>query len=217
MSHARIVIGGTLGGSQGWSIGITVQQDEAPTPNQAQAYAAQAYADFLSAAWNTSATGAAPIKNLVSTSGNVTGARVYFYPTGSTTASVSGVSTASPQGGVGTATNPPQTALVVSLLSGFPGRHNRGRIYLPLLTSGVDSNLRWSGNVQPVAVSIANWLSLVRTRALTDTPTAPIVGGATATNVAISTVRVDNVLDTQRRRRDKISATATGVASLIVG
>jgi hypothetical protein len=217
MTHLKIVIGGQLIESQGWSIGITTRAPSGFSPSDLATGAQQAYADFLSAAWSTAASGTVPLSSFIGTAGNVAGAKVYFYSTGATQALGVGASSGAAVAGTNTVSSPPQCALVASLLSGYGGRDNRGRIYVPHVGRAVGTTGR--SNVVPVqfATTIANWLSLMRTRSINGQPTIPIIGSANGAGLDITQVRADNVVDTQRRRRDKISPTLTGSANLIVG
>lgn len=220
MAVARLTIGGTLIANQRWSIGVSLVQSGAlTTPSAAEmgSFAQQAYADFLSAAWNTAASGAQALNAVVGSASNVDQARAYFYGT-SSTAQVVGQSTGAAVPGATSRTQPGQVAIVCSLLTGLAGRSNRGRLYLPngTINTGADGNLS-TALLQGIANSIANWLSLLRTRSLGGSTVIPVVASATGPGVPITTVRVDSVADTQRRRRDKIAPTVTRTASLIVG
>lgn len=217
MAYLRLSVVGTLQGNQTWSFSIATNAPASTTAGDVAAYAVQAYTDFLSAAWNTSATGTVALKTLVLSADSVTGVRAYWHANDAGPASITGASTAAAVAGTGISPSPPQCALVASLLTGFSGRSNRGRIYLPYTGGGVAATGRASKDPGQVATTVANWLSLVRTRSLGATATLPIVHGVNGNGFPITAVRVDNVVDTQRRRRDKITATATGNAGLVVG
>jgi len=220
VAHYRMVVGGVLVGAQRWSIGLSLDGNTVPPDPVAMNVAAvQMFNDFNTAAWSASGTGLTPLKNLASAQATLDSVRLYYYPTGATQATLVGASTQAPVVGSGGISNPPQCALVVSLLTGFAGRKNRGRMYLPCLSDDVTAVGQLStGRAQLVATTVANWLSLVRTRSVTTGGNSiPIVYSETAGNSAIASVRVDSLIDTQRRRRDKLTPTQTGAANLVVG
>lgn len=216
MAIGRLVVGGLIQGVQGWSYGITLDIGNSGTGADAQAFAVQAYTDFLTSAWNTTSPGAVALKSLMTSGDQVTGVRFYDYPALGSPARVVGASTAGSQAGTGSNYQAPQVAVVASLLTGLAGRSNRGRIYIPYTGGQVNATLRLSTTPSAIATTVANWLSLLRTRTYAGSPVTPIVASATGSRPQIQTVRVDNVLDTQRRRRDKILSTNTGSAALIV-
>jgi hypothetical protein len=110
-------------------------------------------------------------------------------------------------------TSPNQTALVATLQTARPGRTGRGRIYLPLLTPifGPDNDRLATGVAQGVANTISTLIAGLNT-ALSTTPPAdwgpfPIAVQSTVNMAApppVISVRVGDVLDTQRRRRNKV-------------
>lgn len=219
-THMKAVVYGTLAsGVQGWSIGINLLGPSGyPVGDPAiNAAAQQLYADFLSAGWSTATSGAVALAGLAGTEAKVDGVRLYGYSGNFTVAAVVGQSTGASVPGTGATVMPPQTALVCTLRTGLAGRARQGRIYLPHQVGGMTTGGQTSRNVGQVATSVANVLSLWRTRTYNGSNLVPIVAGATAGQLEVTAVTVDNVLDTQRRRRDKVKATTTGRAALVVG
>lgn len=220
MAVARVTLGGVLVGAQRWSIGLSVLADgPAPDAAAASAFANTVFDDFVSTAWNPSTSGSMKINGMVGAAGNLDSCRVYYYPTGATAATIVGASTRASNAGLNSITAPPQCAVVVSLLTGLAGRANRGRIYVPglAISLGTTTGQLTSGTPAPLAQSIANFITLLRTRQLTTgSNSVPIVAGATGGGYPITTVRVDSVVDTQRRRRDKVTPAITANASVIV-
>ena len=110
---------------------------------------------------------------------------------------------------------PPQIAVVLSLRSTTPGSRGRGRLYWPGLGAQVDkSTLRLS---QPTAASVAStaatYLDGIATalkNALAPVPSLIdydlcVVSPTTGTRTRIARIEVGNVLDVQRRRRDRLA------------
>nr|CRY96152.1 hypothetical protein [uncultured prokaryote] len=219
-TRMKAVVYGTLAsGAQGWSVGINLAGPSGyPIGDPAINVAAQQlYADFLSAGWNTATTGALALASLAGTEAKVDGVRLYGYEGSASIAAVVGQSTGASVPGTGPTVMPPQVCLVATLLTGFAGRALNGRIYLPNQTGSMQTTGQTTRNVAQVAVSVANWLSLWRTRSYAGSPLTPVVLSSTAGLNDIQAVRVDNVLDTQRRRRDKVRPNLTGRAGLVVG
>lgn len=218
----KVVIGGQLNGVQNWSIGVGLNfgLTTTPTPAAMSTFAQNVYALFLSTVWNAAATPWAP---QVGTGGNVRGCTSYWKQNpGDAAWAVTGASTGAPIVSSGTRSLAPQDALVVSLLTDFAGRKGRGRCYLPL---GVAT---WTGvgtlvspAPQQTATNFAAWLTAVNGTTMGGSSVTCALQGALSLSFGpggaappYTHVRVDNVVDTQRRRRDKITATSTGVATI---
>lgn len=102
---------------------------------------------------------------------------------------------------------PNQVCAVASLRSTLPGRANRGRMYLPALkvvmgTNGIASD----GNLGSVAQGLATSFG-----AFNSSGEGKIVIGSQVTGLMhqVSYIQIDAILDTQRRRRDKLTTTIT--------
>lgn len=119
---------------------------------------------------------------------------------------------ANPQGTFGGGLLPPQVALVATHLTPQIGRRGRGRIYFPGLgVNGLDTSNGTSSTGPAAALAaqqaLLSGLTYSSVAAL-DAHVAPIVTGKPWQQYGrISTVRVGNVFDTQRRRRRSIPET----------
>lgn len=121
-----------------------------------------------------------------------------------------------PVAGAGTAYKPPQVAVVASLRSGSALASGRGRIYWPATGVPMESStLRLSNTT---ATSIANgfvtYLGAICAAAKAQLAPVSLVNFFPAiysptkrTLTAVSSIRVGDVLDTQRRRRDALPET----------
>jgi hypothetical protein len=110
---------------------------------------------------------------------------------------------------------PPQCALVATLIAGSgKGLAGKGRMYIP----GVKWNIDGTGHLDTGAVSslgtkLTQFVNAVN--ALTPRPGVVInasrghakLGGQGARNVPVNGIRVGNVYDTQRRRRNALAET----------
>lgn len=119
-----------------------------------------------------------------------------------------------PSGG-GSQGLPPQCSVVASLRTLQTGRRGRGRMYLPPAPTSVMSNLVLSSTAATAIGAAAKaFLEAIRLPySVGGIWCAPIVTGAPYTNyAAINNVVVDNVVDTQQRRRRNITSTAVTTA-----
>lgn len=105
---------------------------------------------------------------------------------------------------------PPQSAVVVSLLTDTPGGSGRGRMYWPALGATLDTTTaRLSApTTQVVADGFNAYLEDVRDALATAFPTIgfdlAVRSKTTHTTPHVTRLRVGNIIDTQRRRRDSL-------------
>lgn len=192
-------MGGTLNGTDTWSTATAaVVSGGTPSPADMNGIANAASVLFATEFWTSPSNG---WKHEVSTTTAWSTCKTYFYPAGSTVSTVSGVKALTADFGTLVTGIPPQCALVFSLLTGFPGRKMRGRNYLPS-TNRITS----AGHAITTAVTNASTLWANYLSAINDMTTGPLsfnVCVGTGDCPAITSVKVDDVIDTQRRRRDK--------------
>lgn len=126
---------------------------------------------------------------------------------------------AAPVSGVGTVQKPNQCALVVTLLTNAPTRRGRGRIYLPFIGGASMSAGKYNAPVQiGVRDSMKAAINAINSSITTSlaaqlcvhSQVAPLT---TASVQLITAIRVGDVIDTQRGRRDGIVETYS-VASI---
>lgn len=113
--------------------------------------------------------------------------------------------------GTGAQGLPPQNSVVASLRTLQTGRRGRGRMYLPPAPVSYMSNLVLSSAATlAIGNAMVTFLEAIRLPyAVGGIWCAPIVTGAPYTNyAAVKNVWVDNVVDTQQRRRRSINGTA---------
>lgn len=218
MGEYLFTFGGVLAGAQRWSIGIrAIDEVSGTAPSAAQLSAAcdQLFTDFNTSMWNPG-TGTG-FGSIAGSAANFDQVRGYWRALRNGPASIVGASTQGASPGSGSPNLPPQCAIVVTLLTGLAGKSFKGRVYMPNRTAIVaaDGNLP-TATVTALAVTASNWLSLFRTRSVGGERLTGVVSGAQGPN-AITAVAVDSVVDTQRRRRDKVVAAARPVRPLVVG
>lgn len=123
-----------------------------------------------------------------------------------------------PTGASSSTSLPPQCSPVASWMTAVAGRKGKGRIYMPAPPQtlvSVDGGLLSSGACTNLATAAAGLVGDLVTGGggLFPYIVAPIVTGVPWTKYArIKSVRVGNVIDTQRRRRAQITETYQTVA-----
>ena len=215
-AHAvtRVTLSGTMfGAAEEWSTGFFMGQEGSDaTPID------QGGADAIRNAWTTffSASGSyintaykfTQVKTaLIDANGfTVDGSQQYSYPT------------ATVSGNTGTNTLPPQCSLVVTLLSDRPrGRASKGRMYLPGISAGIQSSngKLFATDVNSIADNLKTFFdALVGQVGIADQLILAAKGvgltpALTAQNDYVETIRVGDVVDTQRRRRNGLVETYT--------
>lgn len=220
MASYLFTFGGRVAASQRWTIGIRANYTGPtgqPTGAALSAACAQLYTDFTNAAWATSASGTTNLASVAGSASTFDIVRGYWYDAGTGPAVVAGVGQGTAQPGTGSSNLPPQCAIVATLLTGLAGRSARGRVYIPNRTVIVDASGNFpTATASGIATSMANFLSLMRTRSVGTSLLVPVVQGRNQVN-PITAVAVDTIVDTQRRRRDKVVAVARPTVNLIVG
>lgn len=194
LGYSRNVIRGHLIGGEIFEWGFW--SAEAPSDDAA----ANAQAAAVATAYTSAiGTGTGPHTFLSSGEG-IDQVRVYSYTTGGPSAQHVG-SAALVQTSASVATCPNQVAVVCTLQTGFSGRRNRGRVYLPCThTSALVSGQLSSAQVTALAQFMQKFFQNVNAAV-----TQPIVVLSQVAGSAndVVTIRVDSRLDIQRRRANR--------------
>lgn len=167
--------------------------------------------------WQSSSPGSlAVFRGLLPAGQSLTAVKTYAYVQSNPAAVAQGLF---PLTGAGTAGNfncPWQTAICATLQTGRPGRSYRGRQYFPGVTAQVNENDGHMQNSIPDNVSAlcASMGLDVRLAVNQITTNNDVFWGVLSRTrqviTPISSVRVDNLPDTQRRRRNSLLPTHAG-------
>lgn len=207
MSFARVLLRGTLGTSENWSVGVAFRQSvNSEAPPQADLQAA-AVAIAKRALGND-------IKQVTSTAVRSTDVRLEIRSDANALlAAAEAPWTQLNSSGAG-ATKPPQTALVFSLRSTTPGSRHRGRFYWPALAATINADtLRLAPTAtQAYATQMAGYLDGIETdlkEKLTPSPSLidwrlGVYSPTLKSLTDITRIEVGDILDVQRRRRDSL-------------
>lgn len=211
MSYARVSILGAITGGEVWSINpVFDPTGEFPGWNQAAADAATAAIDALTVPANLLAA--------LSSSFTVTGCRLEVRD--DTTDDLIGTSThvkGTPQAGSGTPRMPAQASIVCSVRTDSPGASGRGRIYWPAAGITVASTMRVSTPTPAALVAdFKTYLTAVQGALASAFPTIgfslAVRSQTKKTTPHATRIQVGDVVDTQRRRRDRLAESYSSVA-----
>lgn len=205
MPYIKVSIeGGYTSNPEVFSTSFCVLVDGAP-PTQT---AIDAYANSCMNYLIGVSADAQALRGTMSTNMEIRRVRAYYYSVPNAPASLLGVSTVAGTTGTGTLTLPPQCSRVVTLLTATPGSSFRGRMYWPkvttgLNTSGVDASVN-QGFADAYARSLRTMAEIAPS---TSAGQVAVVSLSKALVTPVTRIRVGNVIDTQRRRRDSINET----------
>lgn len=201
-SVIRVSITGTLPGGEVWSVNpCFFPLDEPADITQPEVLAIATAVSAL-----TVPTG---VRQMFNSATAITGTRVEARSRTGVLEAQAEAPRASGGGGSGTATHPFQTSFVTSLRTQYPGAQGRGRLYWPATGILLDST-----TLRVTSTVVASTLTGVKTF-LTDIQSAVAVSAGPApltvwsrTGSAfhgVTSLRMGDVLDTQRRRRDALA------------
>lgn len=204
VARNKVILSGNICGDR-WSVGLNLMPQ---TGSPADLITGQddlnsAAADVAAALSPVTLSG---IASMMTSACNIDEVQVQFFGTDNLLSAQS--TPAIPSfGGSGSIKAPPQCALTISLQTGLPGASYRGRIYWPAL----GASLQNTGRITGYSGLVANYRTLFNTinnelsaygnlKYAVYSPTKDVL-------TAVSNIRVGDVLDTQRRRRDAIAET----------
>lgn len=208
MSFIRVILSGTMATSEVWSVGPAYNEStDTVTWDQE---AGQAAADAIVAR-------AVPLelRQLLSTAARLTKARIERRTDAGILIGAAEAPFTTPPTGTDAPTKPPQTSVVISLRTTVPGSRGRGRLYWPALSGAMTTGTVRLTNPAPAAVASAAsvYLDGIETDLKNSLHPVPslidlhlcVVSPTTNTRTDITRIQVGDVLDTQRRRRDKLA------------
>ena len=212
MSYIRVSLRGTLPGGEAWSVNPCFNEStNIITWNQAEGNAAAIAIGAI--------VPPAALRELASTQAPLASIRVERR--GDNDALIGAAEAAYTAGWAGTAgaTKPYQSSVVLSLRSTTPGASGRGRLYWPALGAAIQTtNLRLftptPANIAAGAVSYLDGIETALKNAFHPSPALidfhlAVVSRTTGQRHDIARIEVGDILDTQRRRRDKAVETYT--------
>lgn len=208
----KLVIKGHMMTSQTWSVGMWLACGVTTGATAADLDGALAGMDTMLNTWWTA------IKAFNAPTVQYDASALYLVPAGSNAASLTSLRAHTAVVGTGAAYTSPRQALVVSILSGHSGKSFRGRSYVPYTGQGASTNMQAAnGTCDAYANAHAALLDSLRAYSVSALGgTLPVYIRSEAKGIATPTVQVrcDSLIDTQRRREDKIGAAYAKLVTL---
>lgn len=206
----KVVIRGHLQSSQTWSTGIwlSVTRDSGPltAPN---------LNSIVANLEGGLATFAATMEPFLGAAGTIDGLSAYYYQLGEVEAELVSDAAVGPYvGSAGGNVHSTRDALVTSFLTGFSGASMRGRSYFPLqaCTLGSDQQVSASNTATisgAYATLLTTWNGLNLNPDNLIEQVASVASHTKNLITPITTCRTDSLVDTQRRREDKLTSLHT--------
>lgn len=215
-THRVTIFGTTLGGAEEWATGFWLGTDgtAAGPPTQAEA-------DAIRTAWNTFfVNGTSKFGNTVKTVGVKVGWIMEDGTADSEFTKYAYYATAITGTGTDTIPMPPQISLCATLTSAKArGFGSKGRMYLPGINTPIDGTGHLNGSILTgITTNLKTFLDSVNSSA--DVPMNIVLNasGSTGANPhdpsiwPVTGVKIGNVYDTQRRRRNGLFEAYTAAA-----
>jgi len=193
-------VGGDVFDTSFWVRGAVITSDA-----QANSFAASVATVF--------ATHAAEMLFLLDNASAYQGVTVYHYPTGGPSATFVGVATIPAGTGTGAGHQPHQVCLVMTMLTAFAGRSNRGRMYWPATGLNLDGGLQVNSTVlATILTGVSGFIEAINT---TLSPAHVVVVSTKlgAYNDVVQ-VKMDSAPDIQRRRANHLVVETVAVAAI---
>lgn len=211
MSYLKVTMLGAISGGEVWSTTVCYRFFEL--------FATTLTQQVLDSAANRLVTGIKSttlpdnFRALLSASGSITGWRITQHDENEKTIGVGQANYASPIVGANPPSKTPQDALVISLRTGQPGARGRGRVYFPAMGASLTPSFKLNAPTNAQVVSDAAVLfdlvgdqlnAELAANSLAVTVELAVRSVTGHTSYKVNQLRVGDVLDTQRRRRDRI-------------
>lgn len=205
MSYVRVSILGTTVGGEVWSVNPVFD----PTGEFPGGVSQTALDAAATAIQNIAIP--ADLKTLLSTALAQIGCRLEVRDDGNDSLiALSEKTFPANQPGTGTPRMGAQNAVVVSVLTDTPGARGRGRMYWPAVGATIDANLRLSApTTTNVVTAMVSYMQAIEGALAAAFPTIgfnlAVRSKTTHTTPHAARLRVGNVIDSQRRRRDSFT------------
>lgn len=214
MTYLKVSVLGGMSGGEVWSTTVSYRFFSLFETTLTQTMLDSAAQRIVTAVDST--TLSTDFKQLLSTSASITGWRITQHDEDEKTIGVGQANYPTPLAGTGNPSKSPQDAIVISLRTGVPGARGRGRVYWPALGATTGTTFKLTSPVNTFIVqSAASLFDLIG-----DQLNAELAANSYAVTVElavrsitnhasyqVSQLRVGDVLDTQRRRRDALVET----------
>lgn len=214
MAYLKVLIRGTLPGSEVWSCGLAFVSD-----GLSNAPISQVDMNDLATALAALDCGNA-LKTMMSSGAAIISVRVEQRTSAGYLLAVGEGARATPLVGLGGASKPAQCAMVFSLRTTVPGRSGRGRIYWPAIGASITpASLRIPMSAVEDALNgfktyINGMRGAINTALGAGVAVLAVRSERQLTEHWVSVLEAGDIIDTQRRRRDKLVENRVGVPAV---
>lgn len=204
VAHNVVRINGSLPGGEVWSVTPKFTRVSGPVTDYEDL---ERWATVVAGTMETWAN-ANVFRSLLSTAGTIDSVRVEARDAAGQMTQAAEAQLTPSLSGTGSANKMYQSSLVFTFLTGRPGRSYKGRMYWPALNVTLNTQLRLSQSlIDSYAGAGVELLNLISDAGITDSerPLPVVVSQTQGLVTPITAVRVGDVLDIQRRRRDTLT------------
>lgn len=208
----KLITQGVIAGTQDFSFGLCFDTGGLGAPSFT------GFQTWLTGLGTAAQAFATSINGMSSTAVTYSSLRAEYYAGGTTASLIATYALASPVTGVNAPTNSSRAALVASLITDRPGRSYRGRIYVPCLVPSLSATTRVpSGTQNGLRTALKTYAKAVESNPLPTSsgPQNPVLVVASkllGSAQAVTAIRTDDLLDTQRRRENDFAPAYTSTS-----
>lgn len=204
VAHNVVRINGSLPGGEVWSVTPKFNRPSGPVTE---------YEDLERWAGVVAGTmeewvSPNPFLALLSSAGTIDSVRVEARNAANQLTQAAEVHLMPSKSGIGSANKLFQSCVVFTFLTGRPGRSYKGRMYWPALAASLTNELRLpQSNIDNYASNGVQLLEMIGSAGATEGefPIPVVVSQTAGVYTPITSVRVGDILDIQRRRRDSLT------------
>ena len=204
VAHNVVRINGSLPGGEVWSVTPKFNRPSGPVTEYEDLERWAGVVAGTMEAWESSNI----FRQLLSSAGTIDSVRVEARNAANQLTQAAEVQLTPSLAGFGSANKIFQSCVVFTFLTGRPGRSYKGRMYWPALNASLNSTLRLSqANIDSYASNGVQLLEMIGGAGATEGefPIPVVVSQTTGASTPITSVRVGDILDIQRRRRDSLT------------
>ena len=204
VAHNVVRINGSLPGGEVWSVTPKFNRPSGPVTEYEDLERWAGIVAGTMETWTTSNI----FRTLLSTAGTIDSVRVEARNAANQLTQAAEVQLTPSLPGISPANKMFQSCVVFTFLTGRPGRSYKGRMYWPALAASLNTQLRMAqSTIDSYATNGVELLEMIGGAGATDGefPIPVVVSQTTGVSTPITSVRVGDILDIQRRRRDSLT------------
>lgn len=204
VAHNVVRINGSLPGGEVWSVTPKFNRPSGPVTEYEDLERWAGVVAGTMEAWGSGNV----FRTLLSTAGTIDSVRIEARNAANQLTQAAEVQLTPSLPGISPANKMFQSCVVFTFLTGRPGRSYKGRMYWPALAASLNTQLRMAqSTIDSYATNGVELLEMIGGAGATDGefPIPVVVSQTTGVSTPITSVRVGDILDIQRRRRDSLT------------